>query len=551
MIVPGSYYSSRLKRKMGSIETLRRQEGDHHGKWLEAINGLVEFAQSIRGEVVTQKSDNFHSAKLIYNSAYQRDPKVIVYCICNRDVRACLGFIQKYDLPFRIRSGGNSFAGFSIEENCFLIDLSKMNHVSVDPDEKTLLTGPGATLDSIDVALNDYGLHLPSGACGDVRISGYMMGGGYGFTSRMFGMNCDNVLQMMVMLADGSIVIANTAQNQDLFWAIRGGTGGTFGILLQIKYRVVPIENVWGVLLKFPIEKVPKVLAEIQRNYTLHRKRKLSLQAAGYLNMFPDSLNAFYVGGMYLGSREEGKAEIASLLEIQSDAIVYDEVDSYLEINQHIWDGMIEFDMSSMENIELPDEGIEEAAASYDTEEIFTASIPFVNSAGYQDRLFSEEEWQVILDQFVNTGTTVPKAISMEAYGEAINHTPSGINAFFHRNVNMNLYFTGMWSILPDDPELQDQMEQEARTFIKDIGDLAHEKGIFNGSSYQNYPNRNLKSFGEAYWGDSADELKLVKQKYDPENFFSFQQSVEGELPSPGAENASYTDAENIKREGF
>jgi len=89
-------------------------------------------------------------------------------------------------------------------------------------------------------------VHTPGGGCPDVCVGGYMQGGGYGFTSREFGMNCDNVVEFHMMLADGSIVVANPNQNRNLFWAVRGGTGNNFGVLLSVTYKLYSLYNVWG-----------------------------------------------------------------------------------------------------------------------------------------------------------------------------------------------------------------------------------------------------------------------------------------------------------------
>ncbi len=95
-------------------------------------------------------------------------------------------------------------------------------------------------------ALDSYGLHLVGGGCGDVCIGGFLQGGGYGFSSLRFGMHSDIVRSMTVMLADGSEVVASAAENPDLFWAMRGGTGNNFGVLLEAEYQATPLDSVTG-----------------------------------------------------------------------------------------------------------------------------------------------------------------------------------------------------------------------------------------------------------------------------------------------------------------
>ncbi|MBK8279951.1 MAG: FAD-binding oxidoreductase [Saprospiraceae bacterium] len=114
-------------------------------------------------------------------------------------------------------------------------------------------------------------MHRRGGGCPTICVAGYMQGGGDGLTSRKFGMNCDCVLEVMVMLADGRIVKANQNLNSDLFWAVRGGTGGNFGILLNIKYQLVPLGFIWGIKITWNIDPSPgdaaQALYTIQEQY--------------------------------------------------------------------------------------------------------------------------------------------------------------------------------------------------------------------------------------------------------------------------------------------
>ncbi len=130
-----------------------------------------------------------------------------------------------------------------------------------------MVAGPGTQFQDLNNYLAQYGLHTPGGGCGDVCVGGYMQGGGYGFTSREFGMNCDNVLSFSMMLADQSVVIANADQNADLYWAVRGGTGNNFGVLLSVLYQLYYLPSVWGVWLQWPIENAAQALYEMQSNY--------------------------------------------------------------------------------------------------------------------------------------------------------------------------------------------------------------------------------------------------------------------------------------------
>ena len=136
------------------------------------------------------------------------------------------------------RSFGRSFDGRLFREQRHRPSMSACSTESrsIRPS-LTARVGPGVDFDRLNAALDSAGLHVPSGACGAVCVAGFMQGGGFGYTSRDFGMNCDNVVEVVVMLWNGATVRANERQNQDLFWALRGGTGGNFGIVLEVAYQ--------------------------------------------------------------------------------------------------------------------------------------------------------------------------------------------------------------------------------------------------------------------------------------------------------------------------
>ena len=93
------------------------------------------------------------------------------------------------------------------------------------------------------------------------------MGGGYGFTSRQYGMNCDRVHAVTVMLADGSIVEASRDVNHDLHWAIRGGTGNQFGVLLDVTFELAELYELWGFCIRWDEYHAAEALDMLQAGY--------------------------------------------------------------------------------------------------------------------------------------------------------------------------------------------------------------------------------------------------------------------------------------------
>jgi FAD/FMN-containing dehydrogenase len=199
------------------------------------------------GDCVILPGDKAYEAgRRLFNQRFDPRPAAIVRCHTEPDVALCLEAARKYRMPFRLRSGGHSIGGYSGCDG-IIFDLSGLNSVSIDSAALVATVAAGCQQGKLNRILDEQGVHLPLGDAMDVCIAGFMQGGGWGITSRTFGMNSDHVLEVRVMLADGRVVRASEMVNHDLWWAVRGGTGGNFGVLLTSKYRLhrAPEVNYW------------------------------------------------------------------------------------------------------------------------------------------------------------------------------------------------------------------------------------------------------------------------------------------------------------------
>jgi FAD/FMN-containing dehydrogenase len=151
------------------------------------------------------------------------------------DISLTLKTINFLKIKFAIRSGGHSpNPGWSsISEPGILIDLQRLNEMSVSTDKKVATIGPGKRWGEVYEALDPHGLSVVGGRIPQVGVGGLILGGGFFHFSGKYGLAADNVKNFEVVLADGSIVDANVASNDDLFWALKGG-GPNFGWFLAL-----------------------------------------------------------------------------------------------------------------------------------------------------------------------------------------------------------------------------------------------------------------------------------------------------------------------------
>ncbi len=206
---------------------------------------MAALEARIVGRIVLPSSPGYNAARQESNPAFQSYTEIIVFCACENDVLECLAVARTYGVWVAVRCGGHSTADYSVNSG-MVVDRSDLQGVVLDPARERVHVLPGTDFDHFNGAMNHTGWHVPTGACGSVCVGGFVQGGGYGYTSRAFGIQSDLVDSFRVALANGTIVTASAQEHSDLYWALRGGTGGNFGVVLQVTYRMQRLDQVWA-----------------------------------------------------------------------------------------------------------------------------------------------------------------------------------------------------------------------------------------------------------------------------------------------------------------
>jgi FAD/FMN-containing dehydrogenase len=218
-----------------------------------------EFMTSLRGTIVTRRDKGYDDARKVHNGMIDKKPLMIVYCKDVADVISSVNFARNNDVLLSIRSGGHSASGLGICDDGMVIDLSGIKYTRIDPEAKTVVVGAGCTLADLDHATHAFGMATPSGILGTTGIGGITLGGGLGHFTRQYGLAIDNLLEVDVVLADGSFVTANKDKNEDLFWAVRGG-GGNFGVVTAFKFKLHPIDTVYAGPILYELSEAEEVM---------------------------------------------------------------------------------------------------------------------------------------------------------------------------------------------------------------------------------------------------------------------------------------------------
>jgi hypothetical protein len=203
---------------------------------------LADLARKIRGRVLQPGAPLYEEARKVWNLAYDRRPLAMARCADLDDVRRCVEVARRHDIPLAIRGGGHSYAGFGVADGALQIDLGAFNAVSVDANRRIASVGGGTTIRELLTATLAFGLVTPMGSCGSVGVAGLALAGGDTAGRGLFGTACDNIVGAQLVTADGEVLELGSGQNEDLFWAIRGG-GGNFGIVTRLDLRLHPVRT--------------------------------------------------------------------------------------------------------------------------------------------------------------------------------------------------------------------------------------------------------------------------------------------------------------------
>src|SRR5664279_1550872 len=207
-----------------------------------SLDGLRE---QVRGDVIGREDPGYDEARKVYNAMIDKRPEVIVRCTNVADVIQAVNLASVEDLDLSIRGGSHSVPGFGTNDGGVVIDLSAMRGVRVDPASRTARAEGGATWGDFNHATHAYGLATTGGIISTTGVGGLTLGGGIGHTARGFGLSIDNLIAADVVTADGRLVAASEAENEDLFWALRGG-GGNYGVVTSFEYQLHPLDQVYG-----------------------------------------------------------------------------------------------------------------------------------------------------------------------------------------------------------------------------------------------------------------------------------------------------------------
>lgn len=460
--------------------TLEEENVTLHKEKLEELNN------QIRGVIITPESGSYDEARSIYNAMIDKKPAMIVKCSNVADVIACVNFAREHELLTSVLGGGHNGPGLALAEDGMVIDLSEMKGIRVNPSGKTVRAEAGCTWGDVDHATHPFGLATVSGVISTTGIAGLTLGGGHGYLSRKYGLTIDNLIEADVVLADGSFVTANEYQNQDLFWALRGG-GGNFGVVTSFKYRLHPVEQVVGGPMMWPIDKTEKIM-KWYRDWLPNAPEDvyaffLTAEVPG--DPFPREIHGRKVCGLMwcvTGSQEEAEPFLQQARDVAEPLFEHVDPIPYPAL-QGMFDGLYPKGLQWYWKGDFVKELSDEAIA----EHLKFAEVP-------------------------------TKFSTMHLYpiDGAVHETDAEETAWNYRDVNWSMVIGGVAS----DPADSEKITSWAR----DYWEATHPYS--SGAAYVNFMMEEGDGRIKATYGENYERLQKVKAKYDPDNFFRMNQNI-------------------------
>ena len=220
---------------------------------------IETLKSKLSGKIIMPSDTAFHESRKVFNAMIDKYPRMIVMCENVSDVVASVNFARENELLLAVRGGGHNGGGLGLCDDGLVIDLSGIKFVKIENSNNTVQVGGGSLWREVDQATHQFGLAIPAGIISSTGVGGLTSGGGVGYLSRKFGLTIDSLLEVEMVLADGSIVVANEKQHPDLFWAIRGG-GGNFGIVTSFKFQAYSLKTVIGGPMLWPVERTEEIM---------------------------------------------------------------------------------------------------------------------------------------------------------------------------------------------------------------------------------------------------------------------------------------------------
>ncbi|MFF0146078.1 FAD/FMN-containing dehydrogenase [Amycolatopsis sulphurea] len=439
----------------------------------------------LAGPLLRPGDAGYDAARRGFFAMYDRRPAAVAGCARREDVQACVDFAARQGIPLAARSGGHSYPGYSTVDDGLVADLARLNRIELHEGGQVTI-GAGARLGAVYAVLAAAGRALPAGTCPTVGIAGLTLGGGLGVLGRKYGLTCDLLESAELVTADGTCHTVSAASRPELFWALRGGGGGNFGIVTSFTFRTVPAPGLTTFDVQFPPAAAATLFAAWQ----------------DWQPRMPDELwadlglgaSAANLGGCFVGPRTRLTPVLDTLVRQVGTPLKRAEQERGFLDTMEWFAGCGDLSSASCRPGWDGGGGGVEQRSYVATSRMLRRPAP--DPAAVVAALTANPDTYTIVD----------------GGGGAI---ARGDSAYAHRSALASFQFTQ--PVAPGG-------EAAAR---REIGRIRDGLGTeFGTTGYVNYLDPEMPDWGRAYYGEHLPRLRAIAHRYDPDGVFSFPRAL-------------------------
>lgn len=460
---------------------------------------LADLRRRLHGTLMLPGDSGYPAASAPANGRFRTIlPTAIARCADEADVVTCIDWCNVTGVRPVVRGGGHSYAGFSTTDG-LLIDLRRFRGLTVDRDRATAVAGGAALNEDFFVAMEDGPLFLPGGTCLGVGIGGLTLGGGIGYNTHWAGLTADHLISSRIALASGEIVEVDESHEPDLFWALRGGAGGSFGVNTRFTFRLLEVPQQDVAYYRFEFMGADAAFAVLDAFDELIGHAPPALNAVAMAQATPVGSGgpreaiSVMTRGQYIGPLDELRDLVAPLLAAGT-----------------------------------PTKQTLTTMPFWDYQRLIASTEPEQHEFGDWSRFSDRRLPEAVITELVDTLAECPVRTADAngsiwslgwVGGDVMNAIGRTDTAYVHRGMSTLLRPTTVWPVTAD-PGVGEALDAWTRTVISIL------EPHTPNESYQNFPNRAIQDWAEQYYAENLDRLIEVKTRFDPADLFRNPQSV-------------------------
>ncbi|HYO34521.1 MAG TPA: FAD-binding oxidoreductase [Geodermatophilus sp.] len=461
---------------------------------------VADLRRRLRGTVLVPGDAGYDTAGQPANGRYRHiRPAVIARCADEADVVTCVRWSTENGVHPVSRGGGHSYAGLSTTES-LLVDISALRSFTVDAAAGTAVCGGSALNQDLIDATIDTPLFLPGGTCLGVGLGGLVLGGGIGYNMHWAGLTADHLLSSRIVTAAGEVLEIDADRHPDLFWACRGGAGGSFGINTSFTFDLVDVPADDITYFRFDWRGADAAEAALAAYDALAVtappafNSSFMAQAAPVGAGGPREAIDLFARGQYVGPPGELEELVRPLLEAAGPPVT----------------------------------SVVEPMSFWDVQRIWVTSEPPQHNFGDISRYAREPVPDAVVAQLIDLLTRCPVRTETDngsmwslgwVGGDVVNAVGRTDTAYVHRGMSTLLRPTPVW-----DENAPAGVGEDLLAWTDDMAAVIAPHTP--DESYQNFPNRRIENWPQQYYAENWDRLVDVKTRYDRHDLFRNPQSI-------------------------